>query len=192
MKIPMEQWRPVEFDRINKADARSPVSLLLALAQLAVTAHLRYRPTQTTTRADGKTWCNIFAWDSTRALDAEIPHWYAGSRLTGDGIKSQRIELMALGMIGWLRAEGERAGWILVSPEAARGAANQGRPAGVTWENKSVSAAGKRAPSHIAILLPSPDGGPQLIAQAGAECLFGESIARGFGNAKPLEFWAHP
>lgn len=185
MRIPLEQWRPVVHDRINRADARSPANLLLAVAPLAVTAHPRYQPTK-----DGRTWCNIFLWDATSALDAEIPHWYVEHVLEGGKVADKRGEFSALGVIGWLKREGPSNGWRSCTESEARRRANFGFPTVATWMNPKFSG-GRPLPSHVALLLPSPVDGPQLIAQAGAECLFGAPIERGFGDAKPLEYFTH-
>lgn len=190
MRIPIEQWRPVVFDRINRADARSPANLLLAVAPLAVTVHPRYQPRTDPKTGIKSTWCNIFLWDATSALDAEIPHWYVEHVLEGGKVKDHRGEFSALGVIGWLKREGPSAGWRSCTEAEARRRANAGMPTVATWMNPKF-AGGKPLPSHVALLLPSPVDGPQLIAQAGAECLFGAPIERGFGEAKPLEYFTH-
>jgi hypothetical protein len=190
MIIPLAQWQPVVFDRINRADARSPSNLLLAVAPLAVNAHPRYHPKIDEKTGVKSTWCNIFLWDATSALDAEIPHFYPEHILEGGKVKQQRGEFTALGMIGWLKREGPAQGWRSCTEAEARRRADVGFPTVVTWMNPKFSG-GKPQPSHVALLLPSPINGPQLIAQAGAECLFGAPIERGFGDAKPLEYYTH-
>lgn len=188
MKIPPEHRLPVVHDRINRADARSGVSLLLAVAPLAVTAHPRYQPTK-----DGRAFANVFIWDATRALvndGDEVPLWRIEHVLENGEAKEQPSEFTALGMIGWLRSDGKARGWRTCAEGEARRRADAGCPTVATWMNPKFID-GKPQPSHLAILLPSPINGPQLIAQAGVECLFGAPIKRGFCDASPLEYYTH-
>jgi hypothetical protein len=175
VRIPAEPWRPIEIEtsEINRASVRSPLALLLAVAPLGVTGHPRYQSRFDPKTGKRSTYCNIFLWDATRLLHAEIPHYSEGRELT------------ARGMIDWLQGVGPSQGWRSCDGARAREHAGFGCPAAVVWRNPKVGS------SHVALLLPSPAAGPQLIAQAGSVCLFGAPLARGFGNAAPLEYFAH-
>lgn len=141
---------------------RSPEHLRMVLAQFDVVSNPRYQP-----RA-GATFCNIFVWDCTRALAAEIPHWLNGR------------ELNANELVAWLYREGRHFDWWKVDAPEARAAADAGRPVVATWRNPVPTKSG-----HVAMILP---GG--RIAQAGARCLFDVPLVEGFGQLA-VEFWAH-
>ena len=57
---------PVQSDASN----RSVAIYNNVINQFAVGVNPRYQP------STNATYCNIFAWDVTRAMNAEIPHWY--------------------------------------------------------------------------------------------------------------------
>lgn len=173
------RWEPLPLRLACSVDNRSPQSLSLALSQFDVTKSPRYRP-----EPDGRTWCNIYLWDATRALECEVPHWV--STTGAPCAVGKGSELSAAGMIGWLRVFGEEYGWQLLSdPAEAAAHAEAGRPVIVSWENPKAGGA-----SHVAMLLPPADG-ELRIAQAGRQCLFDEPLARGFGSVRPLQFWWH-
>jgi len=185
---PPQQWLPIVGAIYNTVDNRSPDQLVLTLQQLDVAHAPRYQP-QHQPGGAMRTYCNIYLWDATTVLcqQDQVPHWVDAVGAVGfQPNHVTRHELSALGCIEWMRESGASHGWSKVSPEEARMAAQHGRPACVFWENPTHYLS-----SHVAMLLPSPDPGPQLIAQAGAECFFGHPLAAGFGSLGPLEYWTH-
>lgn len=154
---------------------RTQAALFRSCLQFDVARNPRYRQNQ---QGKLETYCNIFAWDVSRALGCEIPHWLEDAN--GD-----RRELSALGCIEWLRESGDAAGWRASSREGATSAVVLGQPTVVTWQNPKPGHS-----SHIAVVLP-PHAGELRIAQAGASNLFDVPLAQGFGGAEPLEFWVH-
>jgi hypothetical protein len=172
-------WQPYPIALACSSDCRSPECLRAVLKQFDVGANPRYLPNQ---QGYGETYCNVYLWDATRALECEIPHW------CGDNGEPLQVgkgrELSAAGVIGWLRTFGSANGWREVPLESARDCANRGLPAVATWLNPSP---GK--PSHVAMLLPDADGQCR-IAQAGAACFFDDPLERGFGRLK-VACWVH-
>jgi hypothetical protein len=164
-------------------DCRSPEALRQTLAQFNVEHDERYQPNLFGCPG---TRCNIFLWDATRALEAEVPHWVDNCGRPVKPGSAGAHELSAAGVIGWLRAFGAESGWQPVSAPEARALANQGRPVAVVWENPDHGRS-----SHVAMLLPTPEGerAPR-IAQAGAANLFDVPLPRGFGELK-VEYFAH-
>jgi hypothetical protein len=161
----VDPWKPVRAPLQNAPGKRSPEALRAVLAQFDVVTAKRYLPTASAT------YCNIFAWDATSALGAEIPHWVGGR------------ELNANATLGWLESSGPANGWREVDELEACGFASLGKPAVAIWRNPT----GKSG--HVAVLLPPGPG--TRIAQAGATNLFDAPLAQGFGKAKPIRFFAH-
>ena len=87
--------------------------------QFAVGVNLRYA------RRDGNTYCNIFAWDVTRAMGAEIPHWVQRDGTPAQPFERGAHELNANGAARWLRNHGGEHGWRRVSAEEAQRHANR-------------------------------------------------------------------
>lgn len=121
--------------------------------QFAVAHNPRYTP------RGGNTYCNIFVWDVTRAMGAEVPHWVNASG-TPVGVGQGR-ELNANATNDWFHQHGARHGWRQVSAEEAQRMANAGHPSVASWKNPNGI-------GHIAIVRPGEinSRGP-AIAQAG-------------------------
>jgi len=54
----------------------------------------------------GKTWCNIYVHDATRAMWASMPHWV--------NMGGKWNELTANAMVDWVGKYGEAAGWFRI------------------------------------------------------------------------------
>jgi len=157
---------------------RSPVTLVNVVEQFDVEHCPRYQPIR------GVTWCNIFLWDVTSALDCEIPHWINEDRkicAPGSG-----RELSANGTISWLENVGAKHGWTPATTEQARHVAGLGCPVVACWANAGGH-------GHVAIVLPSDEAPADLrIAQAGRVCFCGDTLSRGFGShVSDVGFWVH-
>jgi hypothetical protein len=133
------------------------------IAQFPVTTSARYLP------ANGVTWCNIYAWDVSRALGCEIPHWWQGREQTANNL------------VDWLSSVGPDYGWAECNEDQALDNANNGLPTFVTYKNQGGH-------GHIAVVLP---GGSLTIAQAGLSNFVGKPLTSGFGNL-PVQFFSHP
>ena len=100
----------------------------------------------------GSTYCNIFVWDVTSAMGAEIPHYYnaeTGNPMTYSDAGAN--EMTANAMYKWLHQYGEQHGWFEVSAEEAQTLANDGHPV-VTALYKSSGH------GHVQVVCPSKDG----------------------------------
>lgn len=175
LTIPPKAWQHAIPSFTCGEHCRSPEHLTAALAQWQVATAERYRP------GAGKTYCNIFVWDATCALECEVPHWI--TKPTGE-----REELNALGVIDWLRTRGADQGWRRVTGIQAVIRANLGHPVVVCWENPEHLHS-----SHVAMALPTPVNQMLHIAQAGAFNFFDRpyDVAEGFSNLQPLEYFTH-
>jgi len=119
-------------------------------------------------KGDNDTYCNIFLWDVTRAMGAEIPHYVDAQTQeakTYPDVSGAR-ELNANGIYDWLGEKGADYGWVQVSAEQAQRYANQGLPAVTAWKNPDGGH------GHVQVVCPSDDGGYDAargvtIAQAG-------------------------
>jgi len=82
------------------------------------------------------TFCNIFLWDVTRAMNAEIPHWVnmttGAPTAAGSG-----TELGANATADWMASFGTKYGWRQVSAQQAQNNANLGQPSVVLYRNQS-------------------------------------------------------
>lgn len=157
----------------NAAGQRSAGALRAVAAQFQVETAKRYRP------RDGKTFCNIYIWDVTRALGCEIPHWL--------GTTGARIETTCNMLLPWLLNAGRTEGWREVDELSTGIHTAEGGPAVAIWRNPT----GK--PGHIALVLPDTDTSTSTrIAQAGARCLFDAPITEGFGRIlSSVRFFIH-
>ena len=157
--VPVEQWKPTTPAITSDPSSRSPELYRAVIEQFQVATEERYRPFR-----NGSTYCNIYVWDVTRAMGAEIPLYTDPS--TGEpryypdtkGAKS----MGAIAMDNWLGTYGRAYGWHEVDAKTAQLFANRGIPA--------VTTAGSMG--HVQIVCPSRDGGFDTargvtVAQAG-------------------------
>lgn len=170
---------PVHPPLTNAPGARDPDVYAQVINQFAVGVNPRYT-------SDGETYCNIFVWDVTQAMGAEIPHWVDA---TGDGAKPNGRNTWAIlinASIDWMHNFGVvKHGWTKATAAEAQKAANAGEVAVAMWYNPTG------AHGHTAIVRPGTitDAGPST-AQAGAINFNDRHLKDGFHNAKP-EFFVH-
>ncbi len=171
-----QAWIPVEAPLQGNPSERTADTYADVIDQFAVGSNPRYQ------RRDGNTYCNIFAWDVTKAMGAEIPHWVDGAgNPTGVG---QGRELDANGGHLWLQNSGPQHGWREVSAEEAQAMANQGHPTVASWHNPGGI-------GHIAVVRPGEinERGP-AIAQAGSSNFNEGHVRDSFGNA-PVKYFVN-
>ena len=146
------------------------------LNQFGVGSNPRYRP------RGGNTYCNIFVWDATRAMGAEIPHWVdqQGNPACGP---LRRGEMDANDTNRWLNRQGAAAGWRRVSASRRSGTPTAA-PAVASWKNPGGI-------GHIGMVRPGEinSRGPAM-AQAGSRNFNDGHVADGFGR-RPVEYWIH-
>lgn len=147
-----EPWRPIELpvsDMLLSED--DVVERILDLAHVEEAP--RYAP------KNHLTFCNILAWDVSRAFRKEVPHWYDPA--TGNSVfVGKGEEMSANGMQDWLLRFGIERGWGVSSErkDALKWAQAKYLVLAL-WKNKTGHS------GHVAIVL--PDGNA---AQAGASC----------------------
>jgi len=157
--LPVEAWRPTTPAVTSSVGNRSPELYRAVIDQFKVETAERYRPFR-----NGSTYCNIFTWDVTRAMGAELPHYTdpeTGVPRFYPDIRGAR-SMGAIATCEWLRTHGPKYGWREVDAETAQRHANSGRPA--------VTSAGSLG--HVQVICPSKDGGFDpirgvTVAQAG-------------------------
>jgi hypothetical protein len=133
---------------------------------------------------NGSTFCNIFAWDVTRAMGAEIPHWVNPSGDPTPHLKGNELNANALN--SWLHAHGARYGWRQVTLAEGVDLANQGRPVVASWKNQGGI-------GHIAMIRPgvaTASEGPWM-AQAGAKNRNYIRMYSVWKKTTRVETWAH-
>ena len=172
-------WVPIDAPVRSEAGQRSRTQYEKVLAQFEVERNPRYRP------REGKTYCNIFVWDVTSAMNAEIPHWTTeDGRVTcaaAPGAGRRNVNAM----YEWLRNIGLGEGWRRVTAEEAQDCANRGEPTIAIWKNPSGGN------GHIAMVRPGliDERGPAA-AQAGQILFTHGHVADGFPDHQP-EYWTH-
>lgn len=161
---PYEYWKPANPPLTNDAGNRSAQQYDAVIDQFDVTRNSRYAPY----RNGSDTYCNIYVWDVTRAMGAEIPHYIHPQ--TGDMLgyppPKGALETTANRLYDWLQNHGERYGWIQVDEATAQLAANAGQPAVTVLKNPTGH-------GHVQMIRPSDnnDFDPQkgvAVAQAGS------------------------
>ncbi|MFL6209042.1 MAG: LysM peptidoglycan-binding domain-containing protein [Pyrinomonadaceae bacterium] len=114
----------------NDANNRSADVYAQVINQFAVGNNPRYLPGQ------GNTYCNIFVWDVTRALGAEIPHWLNAAGQRAAPFSPGAHEVNINGGIDWMHSHGvPEQGWRSATDVEAQNAANAGQLAVVLWKN---------------------------------------------------------
>lgn len=176
-----DAWVPVSPPVTNGPGARSQGAYSQVIGQFAVTENPRYAP------RGGNTYCNIYVWDVSAAMGAEIPHWVDGDG-NPVGVGKGR-ELNANGVYDWLSTHSERHGWREVGAEEAQAMANQGQPSVAAWHS------GSGKPGHVAMVRPGEYAEAQgpAIAQAGGTNYSETTAAVGFGRERmaQVRYWVH-
>ena len=164
----------------NSPGQRDPAIYSQLINQFAVGHNPRYLP------GDGNTYCNIFAWDVSRAMGAELPHWVDSSGNIAVPFAPNANEININGGVNWINDHGvPQLGWQRSNPQQAQDAANNGKTAVVMWKNTGSGH------GHIAVVRPgSMNGGPE-IAQAGRHNFNDGHVVNGFGNLSPLQYFWH-
>lgn len=106
-----EIFKAVNAPVKNREGRRAPEVYRRVINQFAVGHNPRYRPD-----APDRPRAHIFVWDVTRAMQAEVPHFW--------GIK----ELNLAQTCDWLRFEGPLRGWLPTDRLGAVNAAGKGMP----------------------------------------------------------------
>ena len=171
----------------NAADKRSKSNYNTVIDQFKVASNSRYA------RSSGKTYCNIFAWDVTSAMKAEIPHWiYSNGKPANPGASGAK-EINANATYNWLNSYGAAYGWKKVSAADAQKRANSGYPTIAIWKNPSGGS------GHVAVVRPEGNGyaysayyGP-VTAQAGAQNKNYINVRSGFNASimNKVVYWTH-
>ena len=183
--LPLEIWKPAVPAIVNVEGQRDPARYRAVIDQFNVETAGRYTPFR-----DGYTYCNIFMWDVTAAMGAEIPHYIdpaTGEPKYYPDIKGTR-ELGAIAIDAWLREHGPSYGWREVDAETAQRYANEGKPA--------VTTAGEIG--HVQVVCPSEDGGFDpvrgvTVAQAGSKVFNYTHITSIYGTngLKNVRYFVH-
>jgi hypothetical protein len=164
-EMPANAWLPANPEITGDRSCRSPLLLRSIISQFNVESCVRYAPH----KYGNDTYCNIFVWDVTSALGAEIPHYVDAE--TGRPRRYPDIagamELDANATCDWLQCYGSEYGWREVSASEAQEYANRGCPAVTAWKNTTGGA------GHVQIVCPSQNGAFNeargvAIAQAGS------------------------
>lgn len=163
--IPSDASLPSNPPITNSAGERNPSLYRAIINQFDVENNIRY---QNNKNGVDDTYCNIFAWDVTRAMGAEIPHYVdAATGIPAIAGNSNAVEMNANQVNDWLNTNGTSYGWVKATPEQAQEYANMGMPAVTSWKNPSGH-------GHLQVVSPSTDGQYDAtrgvaIAQAGSQ-----------------------
>ncbi|MHB1313921.1 MAG: hypothetical protein ACYCX2_00375 [Christensenellales bacterium] len=169
----------------SNASSRSSELYRRVIDQFHVETSLRYD-------VDGGTYCNIFLWDVTRAMGAEIPHYVDPDTLEAryyPDVKSARQQT-ANRIYDWLGEKGSEYGWYKVTAEEAQHMANGGHPVVTAYKNPGGH-------GHVQVVCPSGDGKYDAkrgvtIAQAGRHLYSYAPITKVYRKSLPkVVYYAH-
>ena len=178
-------WIPADPALTSDVYNRSADLYTSVIGQFRVETNLRY------STARGGTYCNIFVWDVTSAMGAEIPHYYNAE--TGEPMKrgdGAARQMTANRMYTWLHEYGEDYGWYEMSAKEAQELANDGHPV-VTALYRS----GRHG--HVQVVCPSADGEYDekkgvTIAQAGRHLMSYTHITNIYNaSLSKVSYFAH-
>lgn len=175
---PESPWLEVTPLDVSEQGSRDPEQYAAVIDRFDVDGHRRYD------YEHSNTYCNIFAWDVTKAMGVEIPHWYDEN----SGLETplgEGIEMSANRMDAWFDAHGAEHGWRGISAAEAAIAAASGHPTLALWRNPNPSRSG-----HVALIRPESEPGELLIAQAGASNFSMGRYEDVFSNITP-RFFTH-
>ncbi len=183
--VTMSPWKPTQPAITSNVFNRSAARYTAVINQFNVESNPRYSTDQ------GGTYCNIFVWDVTSAMGAEIPHYYNAE--TGEPMEygdAGATQMTANAMYNWLHEHGDEYGWVEVSAEDAQQLANQGHPV--------VTALYRNGPhGHVQMVCPSKDGQYNeekgvTIAQAGRNLRSYTYITNIYNASLPkVSYFAH-
>lgn len=147
--IPAAAWVQANPSIVNHVGERSASAYRSVIDQFNVENQERYRVNKL---GQNDTYCNIFAWDVSRAMGAEIPHYINAA--TGEPAQAGgpgTVELDANAVNDWLNTYGKRYGWVQASAQEAQAYANQGMPSVTSWKNSNGH-------GHMQVVSPSANG----------------------------------
>lgn len=188
--IPYAAGLPVNPLITSGPMSRSPELYNRVIGQFEVETNGRYAVNK---QGKNDTYCNIFMWDVTRAMGAEIPHYvdpetnapmYYPDNEGARHMNANRI-------YDWLHAHGEKYGWVEVTAEQAQMMANEGKPVVTAKRNNSGGH------GHVQVVCPSRDGlyDPKrgvTVAQAGRTLTSYIPITRIYNASLPkVKYFAH-
>lgn len=186
--IPVEQWLIVKPEVFSDPGSRSAAQYIKCIEQFPVTTHARWQR-----NAQGRTACNIFAYDVSVAMKVPCPHWV--DKTTRDPLalgptgipvqKENRLELSGNGICHWLQTTGvQKYGWRFCTLEEAAQNASKGFMTVATWFNPGPDGlpfTNDDGIGHIGVIRPSVFPNVRM-AQAGASNFLNGSVANGFGT----------
>ncbi len=164
--------KPLDAPVTNTKEERTAINYYNILAEFRVETALRYQP------KDGKTYCNIYAWDVANAMDIILPHYLTQDLKSADA-GSYYYTASANVYACFLETRGLEYGWKPVEAKEAQERANLGYMTIGVWKNTNAAVddngVSAHYPSgHIVLIRPQPTGsiyqkskGP-YIAQAGS------------------------
>ena len=183
--MPTEAWRPAIPAIKSIEDNRSPELYNAVISQFRVESAERYRPFR-----NDATYCNIFMWDVTSAMGAEIPHYTdpaTGEPRYYPDVKDTKA-MTAIEIDKWLKTYGPEYGWHEVDARTAQEYANEGKPA--------VTAGGSL--DHVQVVCPSKNGEFDpirgvTVAQAGSRVTSYSYISGIYGadSLAKVTYWVH-
>lgn len=173
----------------NTAYNRSAENYRQVINQFNVETNPRYEVNK---KGRGDTYCNIFMWDVTRAMGAEIPHYVDPDTLEPRYYPDTEgaVEMNANSIYRWLGTKGQEYGWKEVTAETAQQLANQGHPVVTAKQNPG-------GVGHVQVVCPSLSGGydPRTgvtVAQAGSTLTNYATMNSLYRNSMPeFKYYAH-
>jgi hypothetical protein len=163
-----ERDLPLNAPLPNNVGNRSAYNYFKVIEQFQVEESPRYAP-------DNKTYCNIFAEDVMRAMNAPLP------------------QMVVNDMVGWLKENRATSGWRRVDERMAQQMAKEGHPSIAIAANVNPSKHG-----HVAVIRPASVGDNRgaAVTQTGGSPIDATHIEYlpAFSDPtklQPIQYWYH-
>jgi spore coat assembly protein SafA len=176
--------RPVDASVRGDPSNRNRNRYEEVIRQFGVASNPRYAQRDSNKDGTTDTFCNIYVWDVSKAMGAEIPHWVDGKSAPAEPGAKGAWEMNANATVDWLKNHGGENGWRQVTADEAQARANDGNPTVAVWKNPGGI-------GHVGMIRPGEvtEKGPAL-AQAGATNFDDKQVQDGFGGRTP-QYWTH-
>jgi LysM repeat protein len=180
--VSLDRSHPINPPLTNAPGQRDAAIYSQLINQFAVGHNPRY------IGVPGTTYCNIFVWDVSRAMGAEVAHWVDQSGDTATPGAPHANEIVINAGVNWMLDFGiSKHGWRKATPQEAQDAANLGEIAVVMWKNPNPGHHG-----HTAVVRPgSINANGPTIAQAGLHNFNMGHVVDSFATRSPLQYFCH-
>lgn len=175
----MNRAKPAPLPKVLGTPANRSATMTDTITDQFNVMDERYLP------GDGKTWCNIFTWDWSCAMGAEVPHWVDVVGNPVAPFTPGARELNANALNPWFENAGHARGWREVrSSGSVLAEVNAGNVVVACMTNPK---------GHGHITPVRPDANEITVINVGARNFARGKIGAAYGSyLKDVRYWVHP